>query len=334
MENFRTKEEFEGVKARWRKLLAATLYGEMPPRPKHLSVKITSVEPRYLGGKATLTRFLLIADMGEGDVSFIASSVVPNTEGKRPTFIHLGEEGHSATLPIEEIVDEGFALFMAEASDVTEDNEDIKDGVGRWLTKGRWKTARPGKLMLWAWAMLRLLDYALSCDSVDGGRVAAVGHSRLAISALLAGGSDERFAYIISNSAGIGGDSATVGDGSAEMRRLISLKPTRYTKGAAENRSEYATASQLLALSVPRKIMIGGAMDDALCEPRRQLAALEELSGIYELYGKAGIPEVRVSEAPYHIYNSSVSMHARRGGHFLSREDWRIFMDYIKRDNT
>lgn len=326
-DKYKTREELEAARGDIYELIARSLYGEIPPRPRHLSVDIESVEDGTLGGKAIFTRFRLLVDYGEYSFSFPATSLIPRGGGRYPTFLYLaGEE----EVPREEIIDAGFALLTLRAEDVTNDDGDMRSGCARWLTRGRWRLGRPGKIAMWAWALMRLADYALAADYVDTTRVAVIGHAHLGIASLLAGGCDKRIGYIISNEAGLGGDALASDNEGGRLSSLIAEHPERYTRHAITNRGARADASHLVSLCVPRHIMIGGASDDATCRVEEQVRAISSLCGVYELYGMEGIPCLDCACIPYHTESGSVSYHIRRGTSFLSRADWRVYMDYIK----
>lgn len=326
-DKYKTREEFEAARPEIYELLARSLYGEMPQRPDHLSVDVKSVESGAFGGKAKLTHFRVIVDYGEYSFSFPATSLVPCGGGRYPTFIYLrGEE----EVPTEEIIDGGFALIVVRAEDVTADNGDMRSGCARWLTRGRWRLGRPGKIAIWAWALTRLADYALASDYVDTTRLALIGHAHLGAAALLAGGCDQRIGYIISNEAGLGGDALSLDNERGALSTLIAEHPERYTRAAMADRGTRADARHLLSLCVPRHIMIGGAADDAICRVDGQIGALDKLRGLYEVYGMDGIPSLDYKAIPYRAETSSVSYHIRRGTSFLTREDWKIYMEYIK----
>ena len=54
------------------------IYGEMPSKPIHLDHRITSMDPSFAAGKATLSEIELITDLGEKSciipVEFLGSS--------------------------------------------------------------------------------------------------------------------------------------------------------------------------------------------------------------------------------------------------------------------
>lgn len=324
MENFETTAEFEAAKVGFRAQIERTLYGEMPKHPEHLFIDMLSVDPDYLGRKATLSHFNITVTYEDTRLSFPALSVMPNDEERHPVFIYICENGLSATLPIEEIIDGGFGIFLARADDICCAPEKGKGALERFLASGRWKRGRPSKATIWAWAISRIADYAITHRGTDTERLAVIGHSHLAVSALIAGGYDERLSYVIADAAGIGG-SLLVNAEPGEIQRHILEHSDFYTKGAATIKGEYASASALLALSVPHRLLIGG---DDMCI-RKLYPTLTELSALYSLYGKDGTPSLDGVNEVYHISNNSISIHSREHGYFLGRDGWRIYMDYI-----
>ncbi len=326
---YNTKEEFISAKPRIYERLACALYGEIPPKPDHLTVDNCDVRVGYLGGKATLTRHTLKVEYGRDHFSFSATSVVPNGSGRYPTFLHISAGEDDGIIPIEEIIDNGCAIIFARAEEIAEDNDDMRSGCAKWLTRGRWRCSRPGKIAIWAWSLLRMLEYALTTDCVEKDRIAVIGQGHLGAAALYAGGYDERIKYIISNGGGVGIDAVTDDDDSRIYRR-VSEAPWRYTKPARDMMDKYPDATQLLSLCVPRHIMVGGAIEDIMCDVAGQAKAIEGLAGLYELFGNEGIPAIDAFNEPNIFQSRSVSYHARRSSAFLSREDWNVYINYIK----
>ena len=71
---------------------------------------------------------------------------------------------------------------------MTADNSDFHDGLAGVLGIDRMAPDASGKLILWAWAAMRVLDHLRSLPEIDSRRIAVAGHSRLAKAALLAAG--------------------------------------------------------------------------------------------------------------------------------------------------
>ena len=96
-----------------RDLLAQRQYGEMPPRPDHMDVEVTSLYDRFACGLADRKHLKFNLKLGENEVSFPAMSVIPKKKGKYPAFVYIDFEGGEANkyMPTEEIVERGFALF-------------------------------------------------------------------------------------------------------------------------------------------------------------------------------------------------------------------------------
>lgn len=312
------------------RLLARTLYGEIPPRPTHFDIEKTEEIPTYLGTKATLLRCNLIFELECEHFSLKAESVVPNGGGQYPTFILVYMRDDKELLPIEEIIDNGCALIMAEAESLAEDSADFRSREERILTRGRWKDSRPGKIALWAWEYLRLFEYAESCSFSNITRTAVIGHRHLAASALYAAAQNEKIKYMVSNCGGVGVDSLPVTDRDAELYRLVSEFPHRYTRGALNSKRDAASALDLLALCAPRHIAVGAALDDPICDAAGQFRALCELVRLYYAEDMTMPNEADVINAPCTIDSPYFSFHTKRGASFLGREDWQHYIRYLK----
>ena len=182
--------DFDKRKEKIKKLLIEREYGEIPKKPDHMTV--IEDENRTLinfaCGKAVLKHLTFSFELDGKTFSFPAISVIPKVEKRCPAFVYLGfESGEGGKyMPSEEIVERGFALFAFDYKSVTSDSNDFKDGIAKYLVKSRRKATAPGKIALWAWAAMRVMDYVETLgDVIDLENVAVIGHSRLGKTALL-----------------------------------------------------------------------------------------------------------------------------------------------------
>ena len=86
---------------------------------------------------------------------------------------------------------------------------------------------------------------------------------------------------------------------------------------------------------MPRHILIGSAEDDLWADPVSEFLSLAAVNEAYALYGQHGLvhesalPTIKDGEARIVLAEGEASYHIRRGAHYLSREDWNVYMDYI-----
>ena len=66
------------------------IYGEIPPRPIHLSCDTRYADGGFAAGKATISRHNLILDLGEKEITLPFVSAIPKTEKPCPVIIFLG----------------------------------------------------------------------------------------------------------------------------------------------------------------------------------------------------------------------------------------------------
>ena len=334
----KTEKDFEAKKAKIKKLLTEREYGEIPPTPEHMSVTVTSTYENFACGKAVRNNLLLEFEDGGKKYSFPAMSIIPKNKSGCPSFVYIGfEHGEAGKyMPSEEIAERGFALFSFCYNDVTSDNNDFKNGIAKDLVKNRRKNTASGKIAIWAWAAMRLMDYIETLgDVIDLDNVAVIGHSRLGKTALVAGGFDARFKYVISNDSGCAGAAMERGKVGERYKRISEVFPywfwPRFNKEAAIDTDMPFDQHFLLSLSVPRHIIVGSAEEDLWADPTSEFLALASLQKVYSLYGKRGL--VHNDEVPKPrtvLSDGDASYYIREGVHYLSRHDWNTYMDIIE----
>ena len=77
------------------------------------------------------------------------------------------------------IRDRGCGVLSFCYQDVTTDDGDFSNGLAGALHADRSQGNAPGKLMMWAWAAMRVLDYGLTIPGASADKTAVAGHSRL-----------------------------------------------------------------------------------------------------------------------------------------------------------
>ena len=205
--------DFEKRRKEIKELLLEYVYGTMPPKPEHFKVELISCDNSFCAGKAPHSKMKITVTVAGEDFSFPVSCVVPKDKKNVPAFvlINFRDDVPDKYLPSEEIADRGYAVFSFCYNSITKDNDDFTDGIASLFSPVRRTQSSPGKIAMWAWAAMRVMDYVETLDTVDLSSVAVIGHSRLGKTALLAGAFDERFKYIISNDSGCAGAAITRG---------------------------------------------------------------------------------------------------------------------------
>ena len=339
MKGVKTKADFQKKQDKIRKLLAERQYGEIPGKPDHMYVESGEPFKAFAAGKATRTNHTLRFEMDGKSFSFPMMSVIPNGKKKCPAFVFIAFEGGEANkyMPTEEIVERGFALFTFCYKDVSSDDNNFKDGIAKHLVKSRRKNTATSKIGLWAWAAMRVMDYIETlADVIDLDNVAVIGHSRLGKTALVTGGYDERFKYIISNDSGCCGAAIESGKVGERYDRISTVFPywfcPAFNRDVGAKKTLPFDQNFLMSLSVPRCVIVGSAEEDIWADPTSEFLGVASLEGAYKLYGMRGLVHNDEVPAPRAVLDEGDAVYyVREGTHFLSRHDWNTYMDIIEK---
>jgi hypothetical protein len=327
--------DYEKRREELKRIVCENIYGNLPPKPDHFRVETRS-EKLHFAGKAYLRECEAICTYGDKEFSFPFKEAIPIKAEKSPVFIHISfrsEMSHHYR-PAEEIIDRGYAIISFCYKDVATDDNDFKGGIARYLSSGRRALSSPGKIAMWAWAAMRLMDYVIGKKELDGDNVAVIGHSRLGKTALLAGAMDERFKYVISNDSGCSGAAITRGKIGESRNGIRDVFPywfcPRYLNCTEPDEALDFDQHFLLALTAPRHLLIGSAKEDSWADPTSEFLSLLSVNPVYRLYGLDGVvTDGVIPEAKTVLDKGNALYQLRHGTHFLSREDWNEYMNYI-----
>ena len=318
------------------KVLQEEEYGYIPAPPKSFSVEVLEENNRFLAGKAPLTKYRFTADTEDGEVSFVFYSVIPKDAKSIPLFVHINfrDDIPDQYQPTEEIIDRGYGVFTVCYKDVTSDDGDFENGIAKVLVKDRSHPHAPGKIALWSWAVMRVIDYVETLPCYRPDALAVIGHSRLGKTTLLTSAFDERVRFACANNSGNSGDAIsriTEGERIANITKNFPywFCPS-YLKYVDNEDALPFDQHFLLALTVPRALAIGSAQEDAWADPAAEYVSLSLVDAVYSLYGKSGLSHRE--EIPWQkeaINGEDAHFHIRCGKHYLSREDWNFYMDFI-----
>jgi dienelactone hydrolase len=239
------------------------MYGYFPPRPEKMDFQVGRVDPKALGGKATLKE-ITIAFGPPGTPKMQVLLFIPNKrQGPAPVFLGMNFNGNHTVvadpkvpLPvtwvpknakgakdnrasedsrgsqidvwaIEQTIDRGYAVATVYCGDVDPDRADVREGIQPHLRKEGTKSGPHdwGTIAAWAWGLQRVVDYLVTDADIDAGRIIIVGHSRLGKTALLAAAFDERVAIAIPLQAGCGGTAPSRGTVGESVKRINTSFP-------------------------------------------------------------------------------------------------------------
>lgn len=196
-------------------LLTDNIYGVCPEKPSRIFYSLNRENRRVCGGNGVEKNFTLSAEINNRIFSFPINVIIP-VKVKNPVpiiYIAFRSDLPDRYLPVEEIIDNGFAIGTFNYSHVAHDGDDgFNWGLAGVLKKeGDRAPNDTGKIMMWAWAASRVLDYFEAEGETDYLNAAVMGHSRLGKTALVAAAYDERFKFAFPNNSGCSGDSITRG---------------------------------------------------------------------------------------------------------------------------
>ncbi len=332
-----TVSDFDKRRAEIKALLEEHIYGKIPEKPEHMRVELESCNNSFCAGKAPHSKFKFTVTVDGKEFAFPVSAVIPRDKKNIPAFILINfrPDVPDKYLPSEEIADRGYAVFSFCYTDITSDDANFSNGIAKLLSPARRTQSSPGKIAMWAWAAMRVMDYVETLDCIDLSSVAVIGHSRLGKTALLASAFDERFKYAISNDSGCAGAAITRGKCGEHILDITNKFgywfAKKYAKYASNESLLPLDQHFLLAASAPRKVLIGSAEEDTWADPESEFLSAYLASEVYEkIYGICGLEHGDdIPNAKAVLSRGNVYYHVRHGLHYLSREDWNLYMDYI-----
>lgn len=313
-------------------------YGYIPPKPDEMDWNIEErIIPNFCAGKAVCNKVNIKVKLNNKDFSFPVYASIPVNQKDIPFFICINfrDDVPDRYIPVEEIIDNGFAVLSFCYNDVTCDNDDFTHGLAGILYKdGKRNLGDAGKIAMWAWACQRVMDYAVTVPELNKNCGTVCGHSRLGKTALLAAALDERFFCAYSNDSGCSGAAISRLKDGEKISDICKTFPYWFCKNYQKyiDKESHMPFDQhfLTALIAPRLLYIASAQDDTWADPVSEMLNCVAVDEIYKSQGKTGfIFENRLPESGDVYHNGSVGYHLRRGAHYFSREDWNYLMQFI-----
>ena len=240
--------------------------------------------------------------------------------------------------PVETIVDRGYGLVTAYYGDLFPDRADGFDNSVYQLYADEWGLNPTGgnwsAISAWAWGLRRMMDYAVQTEAIDADRVIAVGHSRLAKTALWAGANDRRFAAVIDNASGCGGSALFRRRYGERVVHIDKTFPHWFRTAFSQYRENESALPvdqhQLLALSAPRPLLISAKTEDQWADPKGMFLAAKHATPVWTLLGHRGL-SAETMPTPDQPVLSRVGYYLRSGEHDVLPTDWAVFLDFADR---
>ncbi len=328
-------------------LFTSEVYGASPPKPDNLAFSVLEENPRAMEGRATLRRVKLSFELQGETFAFQLILFVPNQRtGRAPVFLLLNHRPPDNTdptrtkksdfWPAEYAITRGYAVAAINvAAEVDPDRPNATTGLRQFYRAhyAKPETLTWATLAAWAWSASRAADYFETDPDIDPKRIALIGHSRGAKTALWAAAQDTRFALVCYNGAGEGGSSLARRNFGETLAAINKNYPHWFT-------AKYATyggrvealpvdTHELLALIAPRGCHDGEATLDVHADPRGSWLALGEASRVWQLYRLA--PRRLTPEMPlvHELFlDGPIAYHMHEGVHDLTVYDWKMYFDH------
>ncbi len=313
-------------------------YGYLPSAPHSVTATLEKIDESFCAGKADLQTLTLNCKAEWGEFSFPVYYVCPKkVSAPVPCFIHVNfrDTLPDKYQPTEEIVDNGFATLTFCYKDVTSDDADFTNGLaGVVYPNGIRKSDDCGKIGLWAWAVMAVMDHAMTLPELDHARISVAGQSRLGKTALLAGALDERFYCAFSNCSGCSGAAISRDKEGETIRKIMRKFPYWF----CENYSKYVDNEDalpfdqhyLIAANIPHKVYVASAVEDTWSCPNNEYLACVAASEYYEKNaGKGFVHPDRYPKVNDLFHDGNIAYHLRTGVHYFSREDWQYYIKYL-----
>ncbi len=343
-----TEEQWAERKKKLINVMAREMFGFIPEKWRNLPMRVEPDEKKpfdpvhHCAGKIQTRLYNMIFTFEDGfeyKVPFVLH--FPWKVQKPPVIMHIAfrREYPDRYLPVEEITDRGYAVLQFCYADATPDtmHSTYTNGLAERLVEKPRKADTWGNIGIWAYTAMRMMDWIEEQPDLDATRVTVSGHSRLGKTALWCGALDERFYCVFANCSGYGGTGL--------IRGKIGENISDFIRGGSwcwfcETFKDYVNKPAeelpydmhfLTSAVAPRYLYIGVAKDDVCIDYTSDFLSAAAASNAWEALGYKGL--VTKDELPVPgktiLNEGRIGYHVRMGNHYLSREDWGYFMDFM-----
>lgn len=324
-----------------KQILLENEYGILP----EVDFSVTVSEPKivekgYCEGNVEQTVVDFTFESQYASHTFKVSRLLNNDGKKRPFFILLNFSPNvpNQYYPAEEIADNNFNVLSAYYQDISLDNDDFQDGLAKvLLPNGQEDETTCGKIRIWAEAVMRIMDYAETLDCMDCNNASVVGHSRLGKVALLSSMIDSRFKFTFSNDSGCSGSALSRGNTGERISDITQRFPywfcKKYKNYSTNNFPLEFDQHYILAAIAPRYVYVSSASMDTWADPDSEFLSCVAATPQYEKFGFNGLiyNQNQLPKENEKFHSGKIGYHRRRGTHFLSRNDWKLFIEFINK---
>jgi hypothetical protein len=238
----------------------------------------------------------------------------------------------------------GFAVINP-AGFQADDGSGLTQGIIGLMNKGQPRGLDDwGTLRAWAWGASRALDYLETDPAIDAHQVGVEGHSRFGKAALVTMAYDPRFAICYSSSSGEGGAKLYRHIFGEQMPNLASASLYHWFAGNFLRYGGPLTpdklpvdAHELIALSAPRPVFIGGGSStgdgyadkngDAWADPRGMFFAEVAAAPVYRLLGAKDLGTSEFPPGGTALVTGELAFRQHPYGH-TPAPNWPAFLDY------
>ncbi|MBQ8740331.1 MAG: hypothetical protein IJY79_02135 [Clostridia bacterium] len=330
-------------------------YGYLPENNFEWSVSnLKNIEARFAKGNVVLSSVDFTMTNKNGSHTFPIYRVLHQDGKKHPVIlcINFDKVVPNKYFPIEELTESEYDIITYCYTDITSDNGDFTTGIAPLVfPQGRQNDTDCGKIGIWAFTNMRVLDYVLTLPNTDEKNIAILGHSRLGKTALVTGMLDERFTHVFSNNAGCGGDAiARGGSGTPDAEgnfavekefrgetidRITQVFPywfcENYKKYAEQNYGTDFDQHFVLASIAPRNVCVNAAELDYWADQKSEQLCCLAASEAWESMGLDGIEECdHYLTGGEKLLNGNVGFFMAPTMHFLSRHAWQNYMEFMR----
>lgn len=238
--------------------------------------------------------------------------------------------------PFEMLVTRGYAMVTACYGDIAPDDKDLYTNGVHVL----FPPSTPGvgnnttAIAAWAWGLMRGMDMLEKEPAIDTKRVAVIGCSRLAKTALLAGAKDERFAVVIPNQTGGGGVPLAKRDYGENVSTQNAMFPHWFCGNFRQYSDNEAAMPfdqhMLLTACAPRKLYVS-SFPGKWFDPYGEFLSMKAAEPVWQFLGHPGLPAAQWPEELSPAMSTHLAYHRRPLEHGIATYDWQCYLAFTDR---